>query len=81
MKYSRLGRSGLEVSRFTLGCMSFGDPSRGAHPWTIRLDTGMRICQLIFETTLGTPERGYKGQFSGQTAKTLITKARKRKSR
>jgi dCTP deaminase len=34
----------------------------------IRLKTGMRICQLIFETTLGTPERGYQGQFSGQTA-------------
>ncbi|MDR3525642.1 MAG: dCTP deaminase [Rhizomicrobium sp.] len=34
----------------------------------IRLKSGMRICQLIFETTLGTPERGYQGQFSGQTA-------------
>jgi|SRR5580693_4606117 dCTP deaminase len=34
----------------------------------IRLRPGMRICQLIFETTLGTPERGYKGQFAGQTA-------------
>jgi len=35
----------------------------------IRLRAGMRICQLIFETTLGTPERGYRGQFSGQKAK------------
>jgi dCTP deaminase len=34
----------------------------------IRLRARMRICQLIFEATLGTPERGYKGQFSGQTA-------------
>ncbi len=34
----------------------------------IRLRTGMRICQLIFETTLGTPEKGYQGQFSGQGA-------------
>ncbi len=34
----------------------------------IKLRSGMRICQLIFEVTLGTPERGYKGQFSGQTA-------------
>jgi dCTP deaminase len=32
----------------------------------IRLRTGMRICQLIFEQTLGTPEKGYQGQFSGQ---------------
>ena len=34
----------------------------------IRLRTGMRICQLIFETTLGTPDKGYQGQFSGQGA-------------
>jgi len=32
----------------------------------IRLRTGMRICQLIFEQTLGTPDKGYQGQFSGQ---------------
>jgi len=34
----------------------------------IKLNVGMRICQLIFEATLGTPERGYQGRFSGQTA-------------
>jgi dCTP deaminase len=33
----------------------------------IRLRSGMRICQLIFETTLGTPEKGYGGQFLDQT--------------
>jgi len=33
----------------------------------IRLRPGMRICQLILEQTLGTPEKGYQGQFSGQT--------------
>jgi dCTP deaminase len=32
----------------------------------IRLRPGMRICQLIFEQTLGTPEKGYRGRFSGQ---------------
>ena len=32
----------------------------------IRLRAGMRICQLILETTLGTPERGYSGQFYRQ---------------
>lgn len=32
----------------------------------VRLKPGMRICQLIFEQTLGTPVRGYKGRFSGQ---------------
>jgi dCTP deaminase len=32
----------------------------------IRLRAGMRICQLIFEQTLGTPDKGYSGRFSGQ---------------
>jgi aryl-alcohol dehydrogenase-like predicted oxidoreductase len=28
MEYTRLGSSGLKVSRITLGCMSFGDADR-----------------------------------------------------
>jgi dCTP deaminase len=43
--------------------------NHGAVP--IRLWPGMRVCQLIFETTLGTAERGYKGQFAGQTPEVL----------
>jgi dCTP deaminase len=35
-------------------------------PLPIRLRAGMSICQLIFEQTLGFPEVGYGGQFSGQ---------------
>jgi 1-deoxyxylulose-5-phosphate synthase len=36
MEYARLGRTGLEVSRICLGCMSFGDPERGNHTWTLK---------------------------------------------
>ncbi len=36
------------------------------NPTDIVLRAGMRICQLIFETTLGAPEKGYAGLFSGQ---------------
>jgi dCTP deaminase len=32
----------------------------------IILDVGMRICQLIFEVSLGTPAKGYAGGFVGQ---------------
>jgi dCTP deaminase len=35
-------------------------------PAPIKLKAGMRICQLIFEMTLGTPETGYQGQFLDQ---------------
>jgi dCTP deaminase len=33
----------------------------------IILDEGMKVCQLIFEYTAGTPLKGYSGIFSGQT--------------
>lgn len=35
MQYTRLGRTGLSVSRICLGCMTYGVPERGAHPWTL----------------------------------------------
>ncbi|MET3769105.1 aryl-alcohol dehydrogenase-like predicted oxidoreductase [Marisediminicola sp. UYEF4] len=35
MKYLRLGNSGLEISAVVLGCMSYGEPDRGGHEWTI----------------------------------------------
>ena len=37
-------------------------------PLTIQLKAGMRVCQLVFEQTFGTPEKGYKGQFQNQKA-------------
>jgi aryl-alcohol dehydrogenase-like predicted oxidoreductase len=30
-----LGKTGLKVSRLCLGCMSYGVPERGPHPWTL----------------------------------------------
>src|SRR5918995_1795878 len=35
MDYVKLGKTGLKVSRLCLGCMSYGIPERGAHPWTL----------------------------------------------
>jgi aryl-alcohol dehydrogenase (NADP+) len=35
MEYTRLGNTGLQVSRICLGMMSFGDPTRGGHPWSL----------------------------------------------
>ena len=38
--------------------------NHGKHP--VRLRRAMKICQLIFEMTTGTPVSGYRGRFSGQ---------------
>lgn len=35
MEYTKLGSTGLDISRLCLGCMTFGQPDAGAHPWTL----------------------------------------------
>jgi len=35
LEFTRFGRTGLEVSRLCLGCMSYGVPERGTHPWSL----------------------------------------------
>lgn len=35
MKYTKLGKSDLNVSRICMGCMGFGDASNGQHGWTV----------------------------------------------
>src|SRR5580704_6193161 len=35
MQYTTLGSSGVKISRIALGCMSFGDTSRGFNQWAL----------------------------------------------
>ena len=35
MDFTKLGSTGIDVSRICLGCMSFGIPERGNHEWTL----------------------------------------------
>ncbi|MDT9600219.1 aldo/keto reductase [Sphingosinicella rhizophila] len=35
MEYVKLGSTGLDVSRLCLGCMTYGEPQRGNHSWTL----------------------------------------------
>jgi len=49
MRYEKLGATGLEVSVLTLGCMSWGDTSRGGHPWALDEDAGRDIIKAALE--------------------------------
>jgi len=49
MQYQRLGNTGLQVSPLALGCMTFGVPDRGTHPWTLDEDASRPIVRRALE--------------------------------
>ncbi len=49
MKYTRLGNTGLEISRLCLGCMSFGVAERGSHAWTLGEDDSRPIIRQALD--------------------------------
>jgi 1-deoxyxylulose-5-phosphate synthase len=49
MEYVRLGSTGLEVSRLVLGCMSFGEPKRGSHPWSLDEESSRPLIRQAIE--------------------------------
>jgi 1-deoxyxylulose-5-phosphate synthase len=49
MKYVRLGKSGLRVSRICLGCMTYGVPERGAHPWSLNEEASRPFIKRALE--------------------------------
>ena len=54
MEYTRLGDSGLQVSRLVLGCMGFGEPGSGWQEWTIGLDDARPIVRQALEAGITT---------------------------
>ncbi|MDI1466133.1 aldo/keto reductase [Catellatospora sp. KI3] len=49
MEYVKLGPTGLDVSRLCLGCMSYGEPDRGAHTWTLPEDDSREFIRRAIE--------------------------------
>jgi aryl-alcohol dehydrogenase-like predicted oxidoreductase len=49
MKYAKLGRTGLDVSRICLGCMSYGDATRGGHQWVLDEEQSRPFIQKALE--------------------------------
>jgi len=49
MRYTRLGTSGLKVSRIALGCMSFGDNSRGFSEWALNEEAAEPVFRQAME--------------------------------
>ncbi len=49
METIRLGKTGLKVSRICLGCMSYGIPERGSHPWSLPEEKSRPFLQRALE--------------------------------
>jgi aryl-alcohol dehydrogenase-like predicted oxidoreductase len=49
MEYVKLGKTGLRVSRLCLGCMTYGEPERGAHPWSLTEDASRPFLKRALE--------------------------------
>lgn len=50
----RLGNSGLEISSVVLGMMSYGDPDRGSHAWSVGIDDARPFVRRAFEAGITT---------------------------
>ncbi|MGV1758435.1 aldo/keto reductase [Rhizobium sp. A22-96] len=49
MEYVKLGRTGLEVSRICLGCMTYGDPNQGTHAWSLNEESSRPLLRQAIE--------------------------------
>jgi len=49
MEYVKLGRTGLEVSRICLGCMTYGDPNQGTHAWSLNEEGSRPLLRQAIE--------------------------------
>lgn len=49
MEYTRLGTTGMEVSRICLGCMGFGDAERWVHKWVLSEEDSRPVIKKALE--------------------------------
>jgi 1-deoxyxylulose-5-phosphate synthase len=49
VEYIKLGNTGLDISPLALGCMTYGDPARGPHPWTLPEDESRPLIRQAVE--------------------------------
>jgi aryl-alcohol dehydrogenase-like predicted oxidoreductase len=79
VEYTRLGRTGLKVSRIGLGCMSYGRASAGMHQWTLDEDAAAPFFQQAVE--LGVTFWDTANVYQGGTSEEFVGRAITRFSR
>ena len=78
MDYVKLGSTGLDVSPICLGCMTYGDPQRGSHAWSLPEDEARPFFQRAVEAgvnffdTADIYSDGSSEEITGRALKDLI---------
>lgn len=49
MQYTKLGQTGLDVSRICLGTMGFGKPTTGMFPWAVGEEESIAVVKKSSE--------------------------------
>src|SRR6201991_4483909 len=75
MEYTNLGRSGLKVFRICLGCLAYGVPDRGAHPWSLNEEQSRPFLKRALE--LGINVFDTSNTYSDGTSEEIVGRALK----
>ncbi len=75
MDYIKLGSTGLDVSPIALGCMSYGVPERGTHPWTMAEDESRPFIKQALD--LGINFFDMANSYSDGTSEEIVGRALK----
>src|SRR3712207_3055752 len=73
MEYRKLGSTGLDVSRICLGCMTYGVPERGSHPWTLDEQQSRPLIRQALE--LGINFLDTSNSYSDGTSEEIVGRA------
>jgi len=75
MEYVKLWKTGLEVSKICLGCMTYGDPDRGNHAWSLSEEESRKLLKqaidlgINFLDTANTYSNGSSEEIVGRAIK------------
>ena len=81
MKYVKLGTTGVDVSAICLGCMSYGEPGRGGHPWSLDEEASRPFYRAAVEAginffdTANVYSAGTSEEFAGRALREYANRA------
>lgn len=80
MEYAKLGNSDLQVPRFCVGCMSFGDSASNFHAWTLNPEESEAVIkhaldlEINFFDTANTYSAGTSEEYLGRAIKNNVAR-------